>query len=329
MASRTMAFDLATRTWSDHVLQALGLSPGLFSRAVPSGTVVGELSAGVAQVTGLPTGLRLVAGGHDQCCAAVGAGAINPALGVVSSGTAEVLATALAAPALSARMFESYYPCYLHAAAGRYFTFALNHTGGILLRWHRDTFAHAEVAAATAQGRDPYAVIDDLLPAGLSPVMVLPHFNGSGTPTCDLTSKGAIVGLTLATTRHDIAKAILEALCFELRLNLRVMQDIGIQVDELVAVGGGARSPRWLQLKADILGRPVRTPQCSDAACLGAALLAGLGAGVYASFDEAVAAAVRTDREFRPDAALREAYGARFELYQKLHPALRVVHPHL
>lgn len=326
MASRTMAFDLLTKTWSNHLLAALDLPASLFSRPVASGTKVGELSAAVAAATGLPRGLTLVAGGHDQACAAIGAGAVREGIGVSSMGTAEVFSAALRKPALSKLMFDSFYPCYLHAVPDMSFTFALVHVGGIVLRWYRDNLGHAEVADAQTRSCDPYALIDERMPAGPSPLLVLPHFNGSGTPTCDLDSRGAILGLSLSSTRHDIAKAILEGLCFELRLNLGTLQTCGVNIDEVVAVGGGSRSPLWLQLKADIFGRPVRTLRCSDAACLGAALLAGVGSGVYASLTEAAAATVRIERVFEPAPARAAAYAERFALYESLHATLKPIH---
>src|SRR5581483_1667320 len=221
MASRTMAFNLQSRQWDTGILQKLGVSESLLSRPVPSGTVAGTVRRATADELGLTSEVQLVAGGHDQTCAAIGAGAIREGIGVVSTGTAEVLSAALGHPVVSRLMFKSFYPCYLHAKGGMYFTFSLNHVGGILLKWWRDNFAHDEVLDATGPGVSTYALMDERMPEGPSPVMVLPHLNGSGTPACDLKSKGAIVGLTLATTRHEIAKAILEGLTFELRTNVQ------------------------------------------------------------------------------------------------------------
>jgi xylulokinase len=326
MASRTMAFELGDLRWSERIHKTLGLDTAIWSKPAPSGTVIGTIRRTLAEELGLPSNLALVTGGHDQTCAALGAGAIRPGLGVVSTGTAEVLSTALAGPLLSKEMFESFYPCYLHAAPEMFFTFSLNHVGGILLRWWRDNLAGQEAAEAARRGIDAYQLIDERMPKGLSPVLVLPHFNGGGTPTCDLQSKGAVIGLTLATTRHDIAKAILEGLTFELNLNLETMLSCGGAIEELVAVGGGAKSALWLQLKADILNRPLRTLRCREAACLGAALLAGTAVGVYKDLEEAVTQTVRYEREFVPSATLAPAYAERYALYKLLHPSLRVVH---
>ena len=323
MASRTMGFDLAARRWSRTILDKLDLDAALFSRPVPSGTVVGKIRQSLAAELGLPSRVLLASGAHDQSCAALGAGVIAEHRGVVSTGTAEVLATALARPVLTRRMFASYYPCYAHAKPGQFLTFTLNHTAGILLKWFRDQFCQPEIAEARKRRTDPYQVLDGRMPAGPAPVMVLPHFNGSGTPWCDLESKGAFLGLNLATTRHDLAKAILEALTFELRINLDTLEQSGIRVDTLAAAGGGAKSPVWLQMKADILNRPIRTLRCRESACLGAALLAGAAAGVYRSLDEAAAQTVSPDREFTPQAAAVRQYQERFGLYQELYPALR------
>ncbi len=327
MASRTMALDLAAGEWSREIHERLGLRADLWSRVVPSGQVVGTLRPALANELGLRRDLALVTGGHDQTCAALGAGVVRPGRGVVSTGTAEVLSTAFDRPVLSRAMFDGFYPCYRHVKDGMFFTFGLNHSGGIALRWWRDQFGAAELAEAQARGLDPYTVIDEHLPVEPAPVLVLPHFTGRGTPTCDLTARGVIAGLTLGTTRHEVAKALLEGLCFELRANLEAWQSAGLHVTELVAVGGGAKSARWLQLKADVLDRPIRTLRCHEAACLGAALLAGTAIGVYRALDEAVAATVVPDREYVPSPNRAAHYRERAALYEQLAAALRPLNP--
>jgi xylulokinase len=322
MASRTMAFDLRRRTWAAEILGPLGVDPELLSRPVPSGTAAGMLSREAAEATGLPEGLHLVTGGHDQTCAGLGAGVVAEGMGVDSAGTAEVLSTAFTKPALGKAMYQSFYPCYLYTREGMYFTFALNHVGGLLLRWYRDMLASPEVARAKETGRDPYEEILAAVPEGPSSLLVLPHFNGSGTPWCDLYSKGAILGLSLSSTRHDIARAILESQSYELGINLQAMEKAGITVRKLVAVGGGARSPLWLQIKADVLGRPLSTLKTREAACLGAAILAGTSSGVYASVEQAVARCVQEHRRYEPDPRRRERYQERFQLYKEVYPRL-------
>jgi len=323
MASRTMAFDLAGRAWSADILKAIGIGPQRLSRPVQSGTVCGELTAAVARETGLPAGLPVVAGGHDQTCAAIGAGVVKGGRAILSSGTAEVLASAFTERVDRTMLYDSYYPQYIHAAPGAFFTFALNHSGGISFRWYRDNLGLPEKEWAANNGADPYTAIIERMPPGPSPVFVVPHFSGSPTPTCDMNARAAIVGMSFSTTRHDIAKAFLEGLTFELRNNVDLMKSAGIRVDDLVAVGGGAKSPMWLQMRADILGAPLRTLKVREAACLGAAILASTAAGIYGSVDEGVGKTVRDEMIFNPQPDMRKIYDDRFRRYLALYPALK------
>jgi sugar (pentulose or hexulose) kinase len=329
MASRTMAWNRAAGDWDDALLGDLGLSRGLLSQAVPSGTTLGNLDAGLARFCGLPGSVTLVAGGHDQPCGAVGAGVRAEGDGVVSSGTAEVLSLVFPADRRADSLYDGYYPRYCSALPGLDFTFTLNHVGGLLLRWYRDTWGAAEVLQARREGVDPYALITGSMKPGLSPVIFLPHLNGAGTPTCDPFSMGALLGLTLTTTRGDVAKALLEALTFELALNLETLERCGLALKNLTAIGGGAKSPLWLQMKADILGLPIHTLECKEAGCLGAAIIAGSGAGLYTDIPEGISRCVRFGQTYEPVTKRSEAYAERFALYKELHGTLRPIHEKL
>lgn len=329
MASRTMAFDLVEGKWSDSILGGLDIDMSLLSKAVPSGEVVGELPAALAEEFGLPRGVLLVTGGHDQPCAALGAGVVTENIAIDSHGTAEVVSTAFTRPMLNDAMYNSFYPCYCHAKKGMYFTFSLNHIGGILFKWYRDNLGHAEVAEAERLGKGAYQLMEEKAPTGPSPVLVLPHFNGSGTPWCDLESKGAILGLTMATTRHDIVKGILDSLTYELRINIETLRKAGVAIDELRSVGGGAKSPIWLQIKADVTGCRVATLKVREAACLGAALLAGTAAGGYASLDEGVARTVALKDVYEPKSDAAKLYDEKYQIYKDVYTALQCINRRL
>jgi xylulokinase len=329
MASRTMAFDLKKKVWSQRILDKVGVDAELLSTPVVSGEVVGTIRPDLARRLGIASSMLLVSGGHDQPCAALGAGVVKEGRAVASTGTAEVCSTAFFKPALSTAMFNGYYPCYIHAKPDMYFTFSLNHIGGLLYKWFRDTLAKEEIADARRSGTDAYAIIDSRMPTQPGTVMVLPHFNGSGTPWCDMGSKGAIVGLTMATNKYDIARAILESLTYELRINIEVMQNAGIAVKELVAVGGGAKSPLWLQMKADILKRTIITHKVHEAACLGAALIAGTAAGAYKSLAEAATRAIAPKQKYVPDKKAAAIYEKKYATYCELYPSLKNLSPKL
>ncbi len=322
MASRTMAFNLKEKTWDRELLGACGIPAGKLSAPVPSGTRTGKIDPGTARELGINPDAILVAGGHDQTCAAVGAGIMEENLALDSHGTAEVISTAFRTPKLERTMFESYYPCYLHAVPDMYFTFSLNHTGGVLLKWFVENFCHQDILSARARSEQVYTYVFDHFSEKPSPLIVLPYFNGSGTPTCNLDLKGAFLGLTLSTSRYDIAKAIVESLSYELKVNLETMRKAGIHIRELRSVGGGARSPVGLQNKADILGIPVSTLKIREAACLGAAILAGAGTGVYDTVQQA-ASVIKTDRTFFPDPGAHDAYFEKYSIYSKLYDIMK------
>lgn len=322
MASRTMCLDIKTNQWSKDILSAAGIDVSLLSKPVPSGTLVGHLRTDLCNELGIKLGAMLVAGGHDQTCAALGAGLIRENVALDSHGTAEVLSTAFNKPRLDDVMFNSYYPCYRHVVPNMYFTFALNHVGGILLKWYKDNLGYAEVVEAEKTGERAFEKIVVMAPCGPSPLLVLPHFNGSGTPTCDINSKGAILGLTMSSTRHDIAKGILDSTAFELRINIETMRKAGINIQQLLCVGGGARSPIDLKLKADVTGIPLSTLRVREAACLGAAILAGMGAGVYDNVNDAISC-VKTDITYYPDDKMYERYNEKYAVYTSLYEALK------
>ncbi len=322
LASRTQLFHLAAGHWDDEILDTIGLDGARLSTVWPSGTLAGPLSAELTAALGLARPPGIVTGGHDQACGALGVGIVSPGLASVSTGTAEVVEVALASPVVSRPLYEGDISVYRHVVPGLYLAMTLNHSGGLALRWFRDEFCEADMQRAAQDGVDAY---DRMLPdtvAGPTGLLVVPHFSGSGTPTFDTASKAAILGLTFATTRRDIATAILEGLTYELRRNLDLLRASGVRIDVLRAIGGGARSRLWLQLKADITGIPVVTPRVTEAAALGAALLAGVGAGLFASAAEAGGRFLQLTETYTPEPARHAEYTRQYELYRQVYPAV-------
>jgi xylulokinase len=239
-----------------------------------------------------------------------------------STGTVECVGVASPRLVLDDALLASNLPVSPHTAAGMTIIFGYSTTGGALLRWYRDTFGGAELAQARASGRDVYDLILEQASAGPSPVLILPHFVGSGTPWMDAASKGAILGLDLSTTRGQIVKAMLDSISYEIKLSLDAMGAAGIAVEELRAFGGGARSPLWLQVKADVYGKPVRAMDMAEAPCLGVAILAGAATGAFASVREGLSRMARVSRSYQPDPAMVERYQERYELFQQVYPTL-------
>jgi xylulokinase len=330
LASRTQMYDLDTGDWAEDILSECGIESWRLARLAPAdGGVVGTLRPELASELGIGNEVLLVSGGHDQACASVGAGVVEAGRAMVSTGTAEVVEVAMAAPTLDDTLRDGGISVYRHVVPGLYLAMTLNHSGGLLLRWFRDTLCRWERERARETGEDAYDLILADVPEGPTRLMVLPHFAGAGTPVLDTRSKGAILGMTFATTRATIAKAILEGLVFELRMNTDLLQAAGIPIEALHAVGGGARSSLWLQLKADICHIPLRVPTVTEAACRGAALLAGVGVGVYPDLKTAVEQVVRFERRVEPREEVARAYDERYGLYRQVYPTLIDLQRHI
>jgi xylulokinase len=322
LATRTMAFDVNHLGWSDEILSLADLAVEQLSRPLPSGSMLGQVKPSIADELGLAPGAVGVTGGHDQPSGALGCGAIGEGIAMDSTGTVECVAVASPKLVLDAKLLESNLPVAPHTVPGMYLVLGYSSTGGALLRWFRDNFAAAEQQEAAQTGGDVYELILEQATEGPSPVLILPHFFGSGTPWMDPDSKGAILGLDMSTTRGHVIKGILDSVTYETKLSVDVMEKAGIAVRELRAIGGGAKSPRWLQTKADIFGKPVMAMDVSEAACLGVAILAGVAIQAFSSIEEGVAHMVKVRRVHEPDMDNHQRYMNQAQRFAQIYPTL-------
>jgi xylulokinase len=320
LASRTMAFDIHKRQWSSRLLGAAGISPDVLAEPVPAGARVGMVPPSRSAELGLPHGVMVTVAGHDVITGALGAGAVDDGQAVLTIGTTESIVVALDQARLSTEPGTGMFACYCHTAPLKYAALAYSTCSGNLLRWYRDHFGQHQVEEAGRQGSSVYDLLTAEANLGHSGLLLLPHFIGSGTPYLDPESRGALIGLSLATEPGDILAAILEGTTFELKVNIEAIERAGITIHELRAVGGGARSDRWLQLKADITGKLVIRLDVTESGCLGAAALAGVAAGVYASCGEALQRLVKLGKHFEPNAANTRMYEEPYAIYKQMYP---------
>lgn len=325
LASRTQLYDTRAKTWSESILAFLELKSGRLAQIYPSGTPVGRMLPDLAAELGFSTPPIIVTGGHDQACGALGVGLTQAGQAMVSTGSAEVVEVVSETPFINTSLYQGNMSVYTHTVPQRYLTMTVNHSGGLLLRWFRDTLGQLESQHAHEKGLDAYDVILQQATAEPSGLLLLPHFAGSGTPAFDTASKGAVLGLTLSTSKADLAKAVIEGLTYELQLNIEVLKQGGVKIDELRAIGGGAKSKLWLQLKADITGIPVVVPRITDAACWGAALLAGAGAGCFGSISAASEDSVVLTDTYQPNPERQQKYAELFATYKMLYPAIKEI----
>jgi xylulokinase len=324
LASRTQLYDLDQGNWSTQILETLGLETAQLAEVQPSGSTVATMLPELAASLGLRRAPQIVTGGCEHACAALGAGLTTPGLAMVSTGTSQVLEVVLETPILTQAFYEGNISVYQHVIPGYYLAMTLNHTGEMTLSWFRDAFCELQVEEAARSEEDVFDLILQKASYNPTELMVLPHFS-STINSVEGAPKGAILGLTFGTTRVEIVKAILEGLTYELRLKLDTLWEGGVKVEQLNVIGDGTSRPLWLQIKADICGVPVVVPHKADASGWGAALLAGLGAGIY---PDAVRAVERTQQDkarYDPRPGSARAYEDRYALYRELHPAVREI----
>jgi xylulokinase len=323
LANRTLLLDLRAGDWSHRLLRACNLDALKLASCIPAGKLIGQVGAQAARRTGLPPGIPIVSGGHDQCCNALGAGIVHNGQAVCGIGTYQCLTPVYDRIPPDEFMLANGLNVEHHVLPGLYVSFIYNQ-GGVLVRWFRDTFA-AELAAATPPEQSVFDRLVAEMPDAPSPVLVLPEFEPTGPPEFLVNCSGMIAGLKTSTTRGEILKAVMESVALYFIRSLHLLKQMGVSTESLVATGGGARSDAWVQIQADVFGMSIARPENIEAGTLGAALLAGLATGAYASVSEAVAATVRFQRTFHPDPLRSAAYREKHERFLRLQQAARML----
>ncbi len=318
-AARTMLFDIRKKDWSDEILREIPLAKEMLPAVKPSGTPIGRMPEAVAKDLGFRASVSVVTGGHDMVCAAVGAGLDEerPWEAVDIAGTIEGIVAVMREPNTRPAMLENYFPCY--PAYSGFVTFSVNLTAGCIVRWYRDRISPEEYQWCKQNGVNFYEHMQrEMDPQTPGSLLLLPHFSGSGNPFFCAEALGAVYGLTLDTRREDIARAIVEGLCYELRLHLEAFERAGISLRTIRAVGGGATIDRQLQLKANITGLRVVKGAVSESSALGAAAYAAFGIDALKNPADAYRSVQAGETVFEPDGKAHERFRKQFERYRKL-----------
>lgn len=313
-AGGTLLLDLTSRTWSDEMLRRLDI-PASWLPATHEGTeTTGRVNEMAARATGLAAGTSVAAGGGDQAAQAVGVGAVTPSVHALTIGTSGVVFAPCTQPVTDPKGSMHAFP---HALP------ALWHVMGVMLsaagsfQWYRDTLAR-DVPF------DHLVSEAESVPVGSEGLTFLPYLSGERTPHADPEARGAFVGLTLAHGRGHMTRAVLEGVGFGLLDNQRLLTECGISPPvSLRASGGALKSPTWSQMLADILGTPLEPVQTTEGAAFGAAILAGVGSGIWNNIDEATETAVKTAPPILPDANKKALYEEAYGRFRSLYPAIK------
>ncbi|MCI0476935.1 MAG: hypothetical protein L0Y55_11850 [Anaerolineales bacterium] len=315
IACTSMLWDIRRGAWWNEMLAFVGVTPEQLSEPVLPGEVVGTLTRDAASELGLTPRMPVVAGGMDQAAGAIGAGNIAP--GMISESPGAALAIQATVPKSDLDP-TGRLPVYVHDVRDVFLFVPVCNTGGMALRWFRDQFGQEEMRVAREQNRDAYDLLAELaatIEPGCEGLTMLPHLAGAFSPEYNANARGVFYGFTLRHTQAHFARAIFESIAFMLKRNLDLMQSLGVAVREVRSTGGGAKSPLWLQIKADVIGAPVITLEQEDTAVLGDAILAAVACDAHKNLDDACAAMVRVRGRVEPDAVTHAAYADAFARY--------------
>jgi xylulokinase len=313
--------DYATGEWSEALCSACGVEPGQFPEMVEGHRIQGEVTAGAAEATGLKAGTPVMAGTVDSAAAALEAGVVSPGIAVEMTGTSTVVIISndrgLTEPALIAMP---------HALTGIHLLLGAMVSSGGCLRWFRDQLGQPEVRAAAERGTDAFDLLTQLAAQtgpGSEGVIYLPYMMGERSPLWHTNARGVFFGLSLATSKAALVRAILEGAALALRHNVDVAVRAGAEVREMRSVGGCSRSDLWNQIKADVLGLPLLLPRTSVGSPYGAAILAGMGTGAFPDVRKSLAEMVKLDRRFEPNQANHEKYTRIYQVFRNIYDHLK------
>lgn len=314
-------WDMARGAWDEDLCRELGVRTSLLPPVAACSEVVGRVTGEAARLTGLPEGTPVVAGGLDAACGTLGAGVLHPGQTQEQGGQAGGMSICMDVCRADRRLILG-----AHVVPGLWLLQGGTVGGGGALNWFKREFGAAERAAAAWTGGSTFAEMDreaGNVPPGSEGLVFLPYLAGERSPLWDVHAKGVYYGVTFAKTRAHFARACMEGVAYSLRHNLETAREAGAEAGVLRAMGGAANSRLWTQIKADVTGCRIEVPGSDTATSLGAALLAGVGTGVYRNFDEAAERTIRIRRTVEPNPETARAYEKGYRTYRRLYEKLK------
>jgi len=327
-AAGTCLFDVKHGKWSEEVLKALELDPSLLPPVVAADAVCGTITEEVAELSGLRAGTPVAGGGADNACGAVGNGVVVPGLGLVSIGTSGVVLAYAETPQVDTSGPVPRVHTFNHAVPHAWYLMGVTQGAGLSLRWLRDNIALPERALERWTGMDAYELLEQeakSIAPGSDGLIFLPYLQGERTPHLDAYARGGWIGLTARHDRRHLIRSVLEGVALSLKDCLGILREQGLQLEQIRATGGGAKSPLWREIITDVLGVELVTTNATEGPAFGAALLAGVASGVYPSVQQACEQTVRIVERSEPNAQVVQAYAKAYETYRALYPALKPI----
>lgn len=320
-ASGMQMLDVPNRCWSDELLNILDIDKSLLAKVYESCEVTGHVSEEAAALTGLSAETLVVGGAGDNAAAAVGTGVVEDGKAFTTIGTSGVVFAHTDKLAIDPQGRVHTFCC---AVPGAWHVMGVTQAAGLSLKWYRDNFCDAEKQAAQQMGVDPYDLMNKEAaqsPIGANKLIYAPYLMGERTPHLDADCRGMFFGLSAMHTRRDLLRAVMEGVSYSLRDCLGVLNEMGVNPEQMLACGGGGKSPLWRQMLADVFNCPVATTVNTEGPALGVAILAGVGAGLYKSVPEACHAMIHVNPAQEPIPENVPQYAKVYEVYRMLYPA--------
>ena len=315
LAARTMAFDIRKKCWSDEILEFAGVDKNLLSTPVEYFGGISDIKPSLCEKLGLKQSVKIINGAHDQVASAVGAGVLEVGGAVDTTGTVECVTPVFDCIPDNKKLYNEGYCVVPYVGDGTYVCYALSFTGGAVIKWYRDNF----------KKDSSYMELDNSAPYSPTGILVMPHFAGAANPYMDTESKAVIAGLTLETTAEDLYRALMEGVTYEIMTNIEHLEGFGVELEKLFATGGGASSPLWMQIKADILNRPVTSLTAKEVGACGTCMIAGVALGEFADLNEAKKVFVKPGKTYFPKKENVHIYKKYYEKYKKLYGSVRPI----
>ena len=322
-ASGMQLLDVPNRCWSDEVREKLEIDKSLLAKVYESPEVTGTITKEAAALTGLKEGTPVVGGAGDNAAAAVGTGVVEDGKAFVTIGTSGVVFAHTSDISIDPKGRVHTFCC---AVPGCWHVMGVTQGAGLSLKWYRDNFCQAEMETAKGMGKDPYFLMDqqaERVPIGCNKLLYLPYLMGERTPHLDPDCRGVFFGLSAIHTKYDMLRAVMEGVTFSQRDSVEILREMGVDLKEMLACGGGGSSPLWRQMLADTFNCEVKTVVSKEGPALGVAILAGVGAGIYKSVEEGCRAVIRTNPPQPPIAENVPQYEKFYQIYRSLYPALK------
>ncbi|MDY6073851.1 MAG: FGGY-family carbohydrate kinase [Eubacteriales bacterium] len=307
LASRTGCFNVLSLKWQNEILEAIHINSSMLSQVKQAGTIAGYIEENLSNSLNLGENIAIVVGGHDQPCGQLGICRDETDKCYYSLGTTETCVCTM--DSFMPELYSMGMPCYPHVVQGKYVTLPGNYTGGIILDWYRKQHDNDNVRLTYDE------IIEDMSDTP-SDILVLPHFTCTGSPYNDDKSAGAIIGLKLSSTKNKISRALIEGVTMEIKLNIELLKSIGIDINGFLAAGAITKYDKIMKIKADILGKAISVSQISEAAAMGAGILAANGIGEKICINKNNVDNLRT---YYPDTNNKKYYNGQFEKYKRIY----------